>query len=363
MTIRRVQAEDDAIRRFVEECWMPFHDDLNDTVGTHSLADFDVADVVAFYSDLLDSPSKRLWVALDDVSDPMAPLSTVDATFTGFVQTSLEPAPQTFDWPDRLSIRHCWVEKSARGSGLADDLVARAVQQAREDGCAELTLKVSTDNERALSYFEGLGFEVDGFRMHVPVQDVTLDSGGSDLSTVDHPSLTLRRLRIEEAAMRRFVEECWTPFWEDLGEAVGEDHLSPTLDRDALVDDLLDSYDVPDRRCWIALAHLDDPTAGLEDSDGTFAGWLNAGLEPTDRFSDPPDRLFVGNIYARPAYRGSGLADRLFARALQYAREEGCSELSLGVEVANDRAMAYYEKLGFEPLRQGLSVSLEDIAL
>jgi ribosomal protein S18 acetylase RimI-like enzyme len=33
------------------------------------------------------------------------------------------------------------------------------------------------------------------------------------------------------------------------------------------------------------------------------------------------------------------------------------------VEVDNDRAMAYYEKLGFEPLRQGLSVPLDEIAL
>jgi ribosomal protein S18 acetylase RimI-like enzyme len=364
MAVRRVRAEDDAIRRFVEECWVPFHDDLSETIDAHSLVeDFEIQDVVAFYRDLLDSPSERLWVALDDVSGPAAPLSTVDATFTGFVQTNMDPSPQTFDWPDRLLVRHCWVEQSARGSGLADDLVTRAVQQAREDGCTELTLKVSTDNERALSYFEGLGFEVDGFRMHVPMQDVTLDSGDSDLSTVGHSSLTLRRLRVEESAMRRFVEECWTPFWEDLGAAVGEDHLSPDLDRDALVEDLFDSYDVPDRRCWIAIDDPDDPTAALDDVEGTFAGWLNAGLEPTDRFLDQPERLFVGNIYAKPAYRGKGLADHLVARVLQYAREEGCSELSLGVEVDNERAMAYYEKLGFEPLRQGMSVSLDEIAL
>jgi ribosomal protein S18 acetylase RimI-like enzyme len=163
--------------------------------------------------------------------------------------------------------------------------------------------------------------------------------------------------------MRRFVEECWTPFWEDLGSAVGEDHLSPDLDHDTLVEDLLDSYDVPDRRCWIAIDDPADPTAPLHEVEGTFAGWLNAGLEPTDRFRDPPERLFVGNIYAKPQYRGAGLADRLVARALQYAREEGCSELSLGVEVDNDRALAYYEKLGFEPLRQGLSVSVDEIAL
>ncbi|WP_440005838.1 GNAT family N-acetyltransferase [Halomicrococcus sp. SG-WS-1] len=362
MQVRRVRNEAADLRRYVEECWLPYHEDLSETVAAHSLIDDpDVQDVVEFHLDLLDSPSNRLWVALDDVDDPTTSLSTADATFAGFVRTSLEPSPQQFDWPDRLEVSDFWVHESYRGSGLADDLIARAMQQAREDGCEELTLDVAIENERAIAYYENLGFEVQGLGMHVPLQDVTLEASDSEPMTGNHSSVHLRRVRVEEDVMDRFVDECWLPFWRDLGDAVGEQHLSPDLDRDALVEDFLEGYDVPDRRCWVALDDVEDSTVGLYEIDAVFAGWLNAGLEPSDRFLDPPERLFVGNLYVGPSYRGSGLADHLVARAIQYAREEGCVELSLGVEVANERAMAYYEKLGFEPHRQRMSVPLDAV--
>lgn len=362
MQIRRVHNEEAALHRYVEKCWIPYHEELSDTVASHSLNDdLDTQDVVEFHLDLLDTPSNRLWVALDDVEDSTKSLSTVDATFAGFVQTRLGPSPQHFDWPDRLNVSDVWVHESYRGSGLADDLIARVMQQAREDGCAELTLDVAIENERAIAYYENLGFEVQGFRMHVPFQDVTLEVSDSEPMTGAHSTVHLRRVRVEEDVMYRFVEECWLPFWRDLGDAVGKQHLSSDLDRDALVEEQLEEYDVPDRQCWVALGDVEDATAPLDETDAVFAGWLNAGLEPGDRFLDPPERLFIGNLYVGPTYRGSGLADHLVLRALQYAREEGCGELSLGVEVENERAVAYYEKLGFEPHRQRMSVSLNAV--
>lgn len=197
--------------------------------------------------------------------------------------------------------------------------------------------------------------------MHVPIEDVSLDPGECDPPTGGRSSLHLRRLRVDEAAVRRFVEECRVPFWRALGEAVGERHLRPDLDRDRVVETLLDGYDVPDRRCWVVLDGPDDPTRRLDETDADFAGWLNAGLESTDPFLDAPDRLFVGTLSLEPAYRGSGLADRLVQRAVRYAREEGCVELVLDVEADNERATAFYERLGFEPLRRRMAVPLEDV--
>lgn len=363
MQIRRVRTEDPDLDRFVSECWRPYHEDLSETVAEHALADdLDRDAVVERHRDRLESPSKRLWVAVEG-GDAAASLATTDATFAGFVRTRLAPSPRRFDWPVRLAIRDVWVRESFRGTGLAEDLLGRAVRQAREDGCDELTVDVATDNDRAIAFFEALGFETRGFRMRVPVDAVSDDLADTDPVSGDDASLQLRRVRVDEAVMRRFVAECWEPFWRDLGEAVGKRHLSPDLDRDRLVADLLDSYDVPDRRCWTVLDECEDPAADLDEVDAVFAGWLNAGLEPTDRFLDPPDRLFLGNLYLKPAYRGSGLADRLVARAVEYAREEGCVELCLDVELANDRARAYYEKLGFEPHRRRMAVPLESIAL
>jgi|AntDeeMetagen192_2_1112575.scaffolds.fasta_scaffold06644_2 ribosomal protein S18 acetylase RimI-like enzyme len=364
MQIRRVPTEEADLRRFIEKCWLPYHEGLSDAVAAHALIeDVDIEAVVQHHLDLLDSPSDRLWVALDDGTDRPAPLSTVDAAFAGFVKTSLAPSPDEFDWPDRLQVTDIWVRESYRGSGLADDLIARVIQQAREDGCEELTLDVAIENERAVGYYERLGFEAQGYRMRVPLSEVTLEAGDGHSTTGDHSSVRLRRLRVEEAAMQRFFDECWVPFWQELGAAVGEQHLSSNLDREAVVEDLLEDYDVPDRRSWIALDDVEDSTVGLDRIDAVFAGWLNAGLEPIDEFLDPVRRLFIGNLYVGPAYRGSGLADRLITRAIQYAREEGCVELSLGVEAGNDRAMAYYKKLGFEPDRQRMAVPIDAVEI
>ena len=168
MHIRRVRPEDAEMRRYVEECWLPYHRDLEDAVSAHTLdvgEDFDRE--VEFHLDLFDDSDNRLWVALDDVDEPAAPLADVDATFAGHLSTALEPSPEPFESPDRLVIGDFWVREQYRGTGLADELVARAVQQAREDGCEQLALDVDADNERALAYYEKLGFEVGRYRMRV----------------------------------------------------------------------------------------------------------------------------------------------------------------------------------------------------
>jgi ribosomal protein S18 acetylase RimI-like enzyme len=175
MQIRRVRNEPDSMRRFVEELWLPYHDDLEAAVDSHVMSGAaDVDDIVEFRTDYFDDPSKRLWVALDDVDDPTGALAELDATFAGFLSTSLNTPPSKFATPDRLHLGNFYVDPAYRGTGLADDLIARAIQHAREDGAVELSLEASVDNERALAYYEKLGFDVAKYRMRVPLEDVQI---------------------------------------------------------------------------------------------------------------------------------------------------------------------------------------------
>ena len=168
------------MRRFVEELWVPYHRDLEAAVGSHVMAeDVDVDDIVEFRTDYFDDPSRRLWVALDDVDNPAGTLPELDATFAGFLSTSLKTPPSKFETPDQLHLGNLYVDPAYRGTGLADDLVARAMQHAREDGAVELTLEVDADNDRALAYYEKLGFDVARYRMRVPLDAVQLDTGGN----------------------------------------------------------------------------------------------------------------------------------------------------------------------------------------
>lgn len=161
------------MRRYVEECWLPFNRDLEEVVSAHRLDVGENLDrEVEFHLEQFDDPDCRIWVALDDVEDPTTPLAETDATFVGHVTTVLKPSPEPFDAPDRLVVGDFWVRESSRGTGVADELMARAAREARESGCAELALDVDVDNERALAFYEKCGFEVARYRMRLPVEEL-----------------------------------------------------------------------------------------------------------------------------------------------------------------------------------------------
>lgn len=121
MHIRRVRNEADSMRRFVEELWLPYQRDLETSVDSHVMAeDVDVDEIVEFLADHLDDPTKRLWVALDDVDDPTGPIADLDATFAGFLTTSLRTPPSKYATPDRLSLGNTYLDPAYRGTGLAD---------------------------------------------------------------------------------------------------------------------------------------------------------------------------------------------------------------------------------------------------
>ncbi|MFB6296163.1 MAG: GNAT family N-acetyltransferase [Halobacteriales archaeon] len=197
MHLRRLPAEEAALRRYVEELWVPYHRDLEATVERHALDDDAdlVAEEVEFRLDRLAADEYRAWVAVDapaegDVSgesdvieegDASASgacsLAAIDADLAGFVTTDVDTSPPVFDRPDRLVVGDIYVREPYRGTGLADDLIARAAERAREAGCGELALDVDVDNERAIAFYEKLGFDPYRRRLLVGVDDLDRRSG------------------------------------------------------------------------------------------------------------------------------------------------------------------------------------------
>jgi len=66
-------------------------------------------------------------------------------------------------------------------------------------------------------------------------------------------------------------------------------------------------------------------------------------------FSGLPN-LYLEDIFVRPATRGSGVGRQLFAFLARRARERGCGRMEWSVLNWNP-AIAFYEKLGAEPVR------------
>lgn len=172
MEIRRLPADEDAVRRYVEELWLPYHRDLEATVEAHALADgVDVvAEEVEFRLDRLEAENYRTWVAVEGSGTD--PDLAADGDLAGFVATDVDESPSVFDRPDRLVVGDIFVREPHRGTGLARDLVARAAERARAVGCDELSLDVDVDNERAVAFYEKLGFEPYRRQLTVPVDEL-----------------------------------------------------------------------------------------------------------------------------------------------------------------------------------------------
>jgi putative acetyltransferase len=90
------------------------------------------------------------------------------------------------------------------------------------------------------------------------------------------------------------------------------------------------SYAAKGGRLWVA----DAPGGGL-------AGSLGIAPVPEQNAGE------ITKVYADAAFRGSGLAQALFAQALGFAHAEGFAELMLWSDSRFSRGHRFYEKLGF----------------
>lgn len=166
MEIRPLPAESDAVRRYAEELWLPYHRDLQTVVDRHSLADDEVgvvAEEAEFRLDLLESETHEIWVAVDwndgAAPDSDADFADLDAPLAGYVTTDIDESPTVFDNPARLVVGDIYVKEPYRGTKLAPELMEYAAERARAVEIPQLRLDVDVDNERARAFYEKLGFE------------------------------------------------------------------------------------------------------------------------------------------------------------------------------------------------------------
>jgi len=82
--------------------------------------------------------------------------------------------------------------------------------------------------------------------------------------------------------------------------------------------------------------------------DQQLAGYLklNIGDAQTEPLGD--ETLELGRIYILPAFKRQGLGNKLFAFAMQQAKDAGKQAIWLGVWEHNEPALKFYTKLGFK---------------
>jgi ribosomal protein S18 acetylase RimI-like enzyme len=166
------------------------------------------------------------------------------------------------------------------------------------------------------------------------------------------------RLPDDEAAIRRFVETLWLPYSREREARIDGFALAEGVDLVAEeLEHRLGRHEAEGYRAWVAVDGTHD-SHELADSDAEFVGFVTTDVDESPSVFDRPDRLVVGDIYVLERLRGTGLARELLARASRRARESGCAELRLEVDVDNDRALSFYEKSGFETVRYTMSLGV-----
>jgi ribosomal protein S18 acetylase RimI-like enzyme len=166
------------------------------------------------------------------------------------------------------------------------------------------------------------------------------------------------RLPDDEAALRRFIETLWLPYSREREAHI--DGFALAEDVDLVAEELehrLSRHETESYRAWVAIDGPHDATR-LADTDAEFVGFVTTDIDESPSVFDRPDRLVIGDIYVLERHRGTGLARELVDRARTRARESGCTELTLEVDVDNDRALAFYEKIGFETVRYTMGRSV-----
>jgi ribosomal protein S18 acetylase RimI-like enzyme len=191
--------------------------------------------------------------------------------------------------------------------------------------------------------------------------------------------MEIRQLPATEAAVERYARELWLPYHRDLAAAVESHALADRPDEELIEAETGFRLDRRSgdgsHRIWVVTTDpgtdaretgpggldfdaLDPAPVGTLDPEADLVAFVSTDVDGCPAVFDRPDRLVVGDLYVAPPFRGSGLADRLLDRAVADARDRGCGQLRLDVDVDNGRAVSFYERAGFEEYRKQLTMGV-----
>ncbi len=85
---------------------------------------------------------------------------------------------------------------------------------------------------------------------------------------------------------------------------------------------------------------------------------LNITKTPDDPILKPRKFVYVDELAVTASHRGQGIGKKLMAAAEEWARTQGIAEIELNVWDENGRAVAFYEKLGYQSVRRRLWIQV-----
>lgn len=110
------------------------------------------------------------------------------------------------------------------------------------------------------------------------------------------------------------------------------------------------------------LADSERPVFVLENEQGKIDGYAFGIFiqHLNDNILTDIKTLYIDDICVNETCRGKHVGAQLYDFMKQYARENGCYNLTLNVWYDNESARKFYERMGLHPQKIGMEVLLEE---
>lgn len=107
-----------------------------------------------------------------------------------------------------------------------------------------------------------------------------------------------------------------------------------------------------DAELEVVINDLNRPIFVYEDENGCILGHLFMVIQDISE-NDGPQKthksLFIDDLCVEKEARGQKIGEKLYQFALDYAKEQGCYNVTLHVWNDNAGALRFYERLGMRP--------------
>lgn len=102
------------------------------------------------------------------------------------------------------------------------------------------------------------------------------------------------------------------------------------------------------------------PIFVAEDEDGNVAGYAFCVFRNHEDSNVLTDirTIYIDDLCVDEALRGQHIGKSLYEYVLDFARENGCYNVTLNVWSCNEAAMRFYEKCGLKPQKVGMEIIL-----
>ncbi len=128
---------------------------------------------------------------------------------------------------------------------------------------------------------------------------------------------------------------------------------------DILGGDFAEQDDAFEQSGFLATLEDDRMTALVAEEGEEINGYLLAEKKYSPYLREP-NVVHISNIGVKKGLRGKGIGKKLMDALFEMCKAEGVDEIRLGVFNKNTVAYKFYERYGFEPFEQRMSIRLKE---